>query len=134
MLDDHPHLVTEPVEESSYLNINMAASEEGFQKQLEFKYDLFLKYLNSFIKDCAHSDNTQKILVPVLARLLTNYKHAYYKFTHSLIATGMGENSENFIIPNPTDDFNISKKQKYTRWAYKFFYKVSSVQSFFLKR
>ena len=95
---------------------------------------MFQTYLNKFIKDCAHTGNTEKILVPVLARLLTNYKHAHYKFTHSPLRLEWRENSKYFVIPNPSDDFNVSKTQKYTRQAYNFFYKVSSVQLYFIKK
>jgi hypothetical protein len=75
-LDEHPKVCLNPVEESTYLNISLYSGEEGFQQHIEKSYNDFIQYLNSFIVECAKADVTQELLVPVLARLFTLYRHA----------------------------------------------------------
>jgi hypothetical protein len=133
-LDENPKLCTNPVEESTYLNFTLYTSEDGFQQQVEVIYSNFMQYLNSFIKYCSKTDTAQELLIPVLARLYTIFKHAKYKFTHSPLRMEWKNYSQYFVIPNPTNDFNIEKQQKHTRWAYRFFYTASSIQLFFINQ
>jgi hypothetical protein len=133
-LDENPILCTTPVEESSYLHFKLYTGEEGFQQQIEVYYDNFIAYLNSFIKDCSRTGTTQELLLPTLARIFTYYKHAKYKVTHSTLRIEWKNYSHYFVIPNPKDDYNIEKQQKYTRWAYSFFHTASSIQLYFINQ
>jgi len=42
--------------------------------------------------------------------------------------------SQYFTIYNPTNDYIINKNEKYTRWAYDFFFKASSIQLNFINK
>ncbi|MBN1186484.1 MAG: hypothetical protein JXB49_29685 [Bacteroidales bacterium] len=133
-LDEHPVLCTNPVEESIYLGFKYYTSEEGFQQQIELYYDNFIKYLNTFIKQCSTTGTTDETIIPVLARIFTLYRRTKYRFTHSSLRREWKNHSQYFVIPNPKKDYVIEKQEKYTRWAYKFFYSCSSIQLYFINQ
>ncbi len=133
-LDEHPIICTDPVEESSYLKYSLYTSEEGFQQGVEVIYHSFMMYLDTFIKECSRNNTTKTLLLPTLVRLLTFYNHAQYRFSHSPLRSEWKQYAKNFIIFNPTNNYTIAKKEKYTRWAYNFFYKTSSIQLYFIEK
>ncbi len=133
-LDENPRLCTNPVEESTYLNFTLYKGEEGFQQQIELYYDNFIQYLNTFIKQCSSTGATDELIIPVLARIFTVYKHAKYKYTYSSLRKEWKHHSHYFVIPNPKNDYVIEKQEKYTKWAYRFFYTASSIQLFFINQ
>ncbi len=133
-LDKEPKVCVEPVEASKYLNISLYESEEGFQQRVEVLVSKFSNYLNGFVKTCINEGALQAILLPTISRLLVQYKQAHYTFTHSPLRLEWKQYSQHFIIPNPTGDYNITKKQNYTRQAYRFFHKASSIQLYFIEK
>jgi len=133
-LDENPKVCVYPVEESSYLEFKMYESEEGFQQNIESLYKKFMDYINVFNKECINSNAIQTHLRPTLARIISEYKNAEYRFTHSPLRLEWKNYSQYYAIANAATDFNIAKEQKYTREAYSFFYKVYSIQLSFIKK
>ncbi|HOB83433.1 MAG TPA: hypothetical protein PKM76_03270 [Bacteroidales bacterium] len=133
-LDENPKLCTNPIEESTYLGFSLYSGEEGFQQNIEKHYNDFIQYLNSFVAECNKADATQEVLIPVLARLFTLYRHTKNRFAHSPLRMEWKNYSKYYEIPNLKNDYRIEKQQKYTRWAYKFFYKSSSIQLYFINQ
>ena len=133
-LDEHPKVCLNPVEKSTYLNFSLYSGEEGFQQQIEKSYNDFIQYLNSFVAECNKGDATQEVLIPVLARIFTLYRHTKNRFANSPLRLEWKNYAKYYEIPNPNDDYQIEKQQKYTRWAYKFFYKSSSIQLYFINQ
>lgn len=131
-LDIKPIVVTEPVENSSYLNSNLYRSDEGFQYMIQPMYEEYLTYLDKFIKKNIGTPDGRIHLESTFRRLSAKYSNAHQLFVDSHERQEWKDQSTNFIIPNPHGDFNIEKQQKYTRQAYKFFWKMSGVQLYFI--
>jgi hypothetical protein len=133
-LDEAAFINTNPVEVSSYLGVTMAESEEGFQQRVEKIYNKFYEYMDGFAKECINTNNTQSLLNPTISRIAAYYKNSEYTFTHSQLRLEWKNQARYFSLPNPNDDFNIDKEVLYTRQAYKFFHRVSSIQLFFIEK
>ena len=131
-LDTKPIVVIQPVENSSYLNFTLYISDEGFQYMIQPKYEEYLAYLDVFIKKNIGTPDGRKYLESTLRRLSSKYSNIHQRFVDSAERQEWKNQSKNFIIPNPHNDFNIEKQQKYTRQAYKFFWKISGVQLYFI--
>ncbi len=133
-LDSNPMLHTDPVESSSYLGVELASSEEGFQTLVESKWNDFMNYINDFAKSCIDAGVADSVLYPTISRLLTQYKHSQAVFQESPLRMQWIEYSQNFVIPYSSSDYAKKKEQEYTRQAYRFFYKASAVQLLYLNR
>jgi len=133
-LDENPKLNISPVEGAKYLDFSLAVSEEGFQQHIEKVLQDFTEYLNVFAKSCIDQGVVKTVLSPTISRILTKYKQAQYTFTHSPLRLEWLDFSENYVIPNSSTDFNLAKEQNYTRQVYKFFYKCSSIQLYFVEK
>lgn len=131
-LDEKPNVCTTPVEASSYLGITLMESEEGYQQRIERAYKEFIDYMDSFAKECISTNDTQDILKTTISRIISYYKNSEYTFTHSPLRMEWRNQAKYFSLPNPSDDFNVDKQIKYTREAYKFFHRVSSIQLYFI--
>jgi len=131
-LDVNPIICTDPVEDSSYLKINLYTSEEGFQRIVEIKYNQHLAYLDQFIKLNATSIDGQTHLMFTLNRLLVKYQNSHQQFIDSPARLDWKIQSTSFSNRNPKNDFILQQQQNYTREAYRFFYKMSLTQLFFL--
>ncbi len=131
-LDEKPVVCTSPVEASSYLGITLMESEEGYQQRVERVYSEFIDYLDSFTKECISTNNVQVVLTTTISRIISYYKSSEYTFTHSPVRMDWKNQAKFFLLPNPSGDFNVDKEIKYTREAYKFFHRVSSIQLYFI--
>ncbi len=133
-LDVKPKLCTNPVEASSYLGITLMESEEGFQQKVESLYTEFMAYIDSFAKECIRTNSAHSVLKPTISRIISLYRSSEYAFTHSQLRMEWRNQAQYFFLPNPSNDFNIDKEIKYTRDAYKFFHRVSSIQLYFIQK
>jgi len=107
-------------------------SEEGFQRIVEIKYNQHLAYLDQFIKLNATSIDGQTHLMFTLNRLLVKYQNSHQQFIDSPARLEWKMQATSFTVPNPKNDYSLQNQQKYTREAYRFFYKMSSTQLLFL--
>lgn len=131
-LDESPVINIEPVEASVYLGINLYTSSEGFQPMVEKAYLQYTAYLDQFIQHNSVGDKTY--LVSTLNRLIAKYQLLNEEFKDSSIRQNWYPQSQNYTLPNASNDWQINKKQKYTREAYNFFYKMSATQRLFIDR
>ena len=131
-LDNNPIICTDPVEDSSYLTIKLYTSEEGFQRMVEISYNQYLAYLDQFTKQNSISADGQTHRILTLNRLLAKYRGMQQQFRNSNLRLDWKILAKSFTIHNPQGNFNLKKKQEYTREAYHYFYKMSSIQMFFL--
>jgi len=129
-LDVNPTICTDPVEASKYLGISLYISAEGFQRMIEKSYNQFTAYIEQFIQN--NSIDNKIYLLATLNRLNVKYKNLQTQFNISSIRLDWRSLSENSILPLSDDNFNIRKKEKYTREAYKFFYKMAATQRLFI--
>ncbi len=131
-IDTKPNIVTHPLEDSSYLDVKLLTSEDGFHVQVQALYDQFTDYIGQFIQQNSADPKLHIHIASTLSRLLAYYQQAQSSIKESPLRIEWKTLSEHHIIPNPTDNFNIKQKEKYYRQAYTFFYKMSSVQLWFL--
>src|SRR5665648_445835 len=131
-LDENPNISVDPVEASSYLKFNLYFSEEGFQRHIEIKYKQYLEYLDHYNSVNSVSPEGQTQLVLTLNRLLSKYQRARERIMNSPVRLEWKMQATSFTVPNPKNDYILQNQQKYTREAYRFFYKMSSTQLFFL--
>jgi len=133
ILDENPNLCANPLENSSYLGVNLYTSAEGFQyTMLQPLYDNYTAYLDQFIKFNNVSTFGQTHFESTFRRLSAKYQNTHQRFKDSEKRREWIHLSQNFLIPNPDEDYIIEKQQKYTRWAYKFFWNMSATQLFFI--
>lgn len=131
-LDENPIICTEPVEESKYLGVDYYTSEEGFQPMIEIAYQRFIAFLDQFIQHNVTNDRTY--LLATLNRLMGKYHNLQEQFNNSTTRLFWLSLSKYFTISNADVDYNINKKQNYTREAYRFFNKMSGIQLFFIEK
>ncbi len=131
-LDINPIIATQPVEKSSYLNFELYGSDEGFYYMIQPIYEKYLAYLDKFIKANSGTSEGRNYLQSTFIRLSTKYANAHHRFAYSHERKEWLYQSKNFIIHNSQGNFSNEKKQKYTREAYKFFWKMSGVQLYYI--
>jgi len=133
ILDENPIVCTNPLENSSYLGVNLFTSAEGFQfTMLQPLYDKYTAYLDQFIKSNNVSTSGLTHLESTFRRLSAKYQNNHQRFKDSEIRKEWIHLSQNFSLPNPNDDDDINRQQKYSRSAYKFFWNMSATQRFFI--
>ena len=131
-IDTNPKLIISPVEESSYLGINNYLTEEGFHIQVKPIYKQYLEYLDKFIEQNSSDERTYAYISSTLKRLLSKYQNAEEDIKESPLRIEWKTLSKHYTLPNPKNDFEIDNHIKYTKEAYTFFFKMSSVQLWFL--
>ncbi len=131
-LDENPIICTEPVEESKYLGIDYYTSEEGFQPMIEIAYQRYITFLDQFIQHNITNDRTY--LLATLNRLMGKYHNLQEQFKNSTVRLYWLSLSKYYTTANADVDYNINKKQNYTREAYRFFNKMSGIQLLFIER
>ncbi len=132
-IEENPVIFTDPVERSSYLDVNLYTSAEGFQyNMLQPLYNKYIAYFDQFIKTNIGTSEGQKIFESTFRRVSAKYQNIHQRFIDSAKRQEWKHQSKNFIIHNPDNDFNIAKQQKYTRQAYQFFWKMSATQLYFI--
>lgn len=131
-IDSNPKLIISPVEESSYLGITNYISDEGFHFQVKPIYEQYLEYLDKFIEQNSSDESAYTYISSTLKRLLSKYKNAKESIKESPLRIEWKTLSKYYTLPNPKNDFEISNQIKYTKEANNFFFKMSSVQLWFL--
>jgi hypothetical protein len=126
-LDEKPYVCANSVEASSYMGFTLADTEKGFLKYIkENVYDKFLAYLESYKSDCINAYAIRINFIPVIKRLLVQYKEA----VDSLYASNIRDEWTQYINESLVSDAEYELKKK----AYQFFFNAASVQISFLSR
>jgi hypothetical protein len=133
-IDASPIICTSPLEESSYLGVNLYSGEEEFQIFVQLIYDRFKEYTDYIIQKKSANLGFYNDLESTLTRFLINYQNAHTRFIDSTLRTEWKHKAAHYFIPNPQNDNNISKQEECTRLAYNFFHKMSSIQLFFIDK
>jgi hypothetical protein len=124
-LDEKPFVCANSVEASSYMGFTLADTDKGFMKYIkENLYDKFLAYLDSYKNNCIYAYAIKTNFIPVIKRLLSQYKEAENSLYQSQTRN---EWSQYFNEPLVSDAEHNLKKQ-----AYQFFFHAASTQIFFL--
>lgn len=124
-LDEHPKVCINPVEASSYKGFTLAVTDKGFHKHIkENLYDAFIAYIEAYKNDCANAFAIKTHFIPIIKRLLVQYKEA----VDNLYASNIRDEWSVYFYE--TETFDMVHNQ--TKQAYQFFYNASAVQIFFL--
>jgi hypothetical protein len=76
-VDENPIICTNPVEASSYMGYKMEGTEKGFHKYIKDNFfDTFISYIESYKNDCINAYAIKSDVVPIIKRVLAQYKDA----------------------------------------------------------
>jgi hypothetical protein len=124
-LDEKPFVCTNQVEASSYMGFTMADTEKGFMRYIkENLFDKFINYIESYKVQCINTYSIKTHFIPIIKRLLLQYKEGVDNLYASEIRNGWAV----YFNKKETSD----TVQNLTQQAYMFFYNASAVQIFFL--
>jgi hypothetical protein len=103
----------------------MEGTEKGFHKYIKDNFfDTFISYIESYKNDCINAYAIKSDFVPIIKRLLAQYKDALDNLYESKIRDEWSV----YFFKTETSDILYNK----TKQAYQFFYNASAVQIFFL--
>jgi hypothetical protein len=133
IIDDRPiiKIYHDCIHKVSYLGVDYNGSE-GFRVEVQSIYDQFIKYINQFIQHNSANPEFHTHIASTLSRLLANYQNAHKQFTESPLRKEWKTLSQFYKITNPQHSGEVNRRETYFRYAYDFFYRVSSIQLEFL--
>ena len=124
-LDENPIVNINQIESSSYKGHLLSDTDKGFHKYIyEHLFIRFIEYIESFKAECINAYAVKTHFIPVVKRLLSQYKNAIDSHYASNVREEWSRYFDNTRIYGTEENL---KKQ-----AFQFFYNASAVQIFYL--